>query len=508
MLKDLAKQLFSGSGSNATNLTGDSEYTTDVLNGFVSNTSSTLDQQNLLLMRSSVAYAYQQAAFLPSPEKSPILPDCDEDILPICSDSAAHVLTEALKKQYSGVVWEWLHVAQAKGIRPCPRILPHLLAHGCKFSTRRGFIRKAIGARGKWLANFNTEWEWVISSALDGLQNMASWETGSTIERLSYLVGLRNKEPLRVHELLADEMKGEQPKTRASFVHTLKTNLSPADEDFLETMLDDRHASVRRAAADLLIELPSSRLVQRMINRLQDCIKIDKRMLRRTINVDLPEDISESMKRDGISDKTISGHGVAASRLIHLISSTPLGCWTDHTQLEITEILALVNKSEWRKAIFNGLTEAARRQKNKDWLFALLTAKNSTEIKIDRNILLAAIPDEDVEDWINQHISEKNLLELNALLDSSPEESPLYWSVETGQRLIAVITNYIKRSQEGWRLRPIFNSLAEKLHPDLLEDALLKWPERHKNWDLYFRHMDTYFEIIQLRKDLHRELKI
>ncbi len=114
--------------------------------------------------------------------------------------------------------------------------------------------------------------------------------------------------------------------------------MSDADEDFLDACLDDRSGRVREAAAGLLSRLSNSKLVARMIARLEPLVTFIpgspssllklKRGSKPRIDLNLPAAFDKSMQRDGISEKPSDSLGPKQWWLLQMISCVPLDHWT------------------------------------------------------------------------------------------------------------------------------------------------------------------------------------
>src|SRR5262249_42032067 len=156
-------------------------------------------------------------------------------------------------------------------------------------------ILPVLGARGRWLAAQNPNWNY---TAVDF--DEALWGTGVRDQRLALLANLRRRDAARARDLLTATWEQESPKDRAHFLAALENGLSLEDEAFLESCLDDRRKEVRRAAADLLGRLPESALCQRMLERGRPLLTFKlNRLKRKVIEVTLPESCDKTMQRDG-----------------------------------------------------------------------------------------------------------------------------------------------------------------------------------------------------------------
>ena len=90
-----------------------------------------------------------------------------------------------------------------------------------------------------------------------------TWETASHEERKRMLQRLRKENPEQGLALLQTELKNESAAHRDELIQCLRTNLSKADENFLqEIVTTDRSSNVKETARRLLCSLPDSELVK------------------------------------------------------------------------------------------------------------------------------------------------------------------------------------------------------------------------------------------------------
>src|SRR5262249_25300614 len=145
---------------------------------------------------------------------------------------AAQRLSMMLDGQYKEALPEWLTAVAAAQQRIPEEQLPALLELGRTQSALRSVIISVLGKRGVWLAQQNPEWNYVASTS-----DESAWETGNRAAREAFLQKLRTIDPAQARELLATTWHQEAPEDRADFIAVLRTNLTLADELFLENAL-------------------------------------------------------------------------------------------------------------------------------------------------------------------------------------------------------------------------------------------------------------------------------
>ncbi|WP_131743019.1 DUF5691 domain-containing protein, partial [Actinomadura roseirufa] len=272
---------------------------------------------------------------------------------PVVPPDAAARLARILAGEQIQVLPEWLDAAAGHGLRVPARLLPELLERGRGDRVLRPSIARAAGRRGVWLALRNTDWAYLVGTGDDHGGGDGVWETGTRLQRVAFLSGLRGTDPERARRLLASTWGREPAPDRAAFLATFEHGLGPADEDVLEAALEDRGKDVRQVASDLLARMPGSAYGRRMAARARRCLVPAVREVRgreRTwILVEAPREHDEDLARDGVpfhpgGSFAPGGGGPVGTRaawLREILARTPLTTWTDLFGLPPMEIVCL-----------------------------------------------------------------------------------------------------------------------------------------------------------------------
>ena len=352
-----------------------------------------LDRESALLGALGLAAVYRLAGRLPDPDSGPAPNPCPADERPVCQPGAAIFLSRILAGEHPRLLAEFLTALDSVGKRVPEELLPGLLEEGRTERGIRDVAGEVMGERGKWLAGQNPVWVWAVAVE-EPLQNEDLWETGSREERLALLRALRATSPDRAVKLLQSTWKDETAEDRAAFVGAIETGLSPADEPFLESVLDDRRKEVRTAAAQLLMRLDSSSLVERMEARLKlgwqegtpgKLLQL-KRSTPALVQVELPVECDKSMQRDGVEPKPRPGRGEKAWWLEQMLAAVPPVRWSTRWSKTPGDIVDAGLASEWFRPLLNGWLQATLRHPDPAWAKALLaywTTERSDERRIE-----------------------------------------------------------------------------------------------------------------------------
>src|SRR5690606_7489132 len=144
----------------------------------------------------------------------------------------------------------------------------------------RGPLLRLAGVRGGWLAAQHA-----------GLHEVFA-EPG-------------RRDPATARLLLTRAGQEEPDPGRADLLAALAGHLEPGDEPLLEAALDDRRSEVRRRAACLLALLPDSAFAARMRDRAARWLRVERTGDAVAVRVDLPEELDDAARRDGITDRTV-----------------------------------------------------------------------------------------------------------------------------------------------------------------------------------------------------------
>ena len=428
-------------------------------------------KEQSLLSAAALTSTHQRAGRLPTRDQSPAPEPSPVETLPQVSFQARTALRRLLEGEHQKLLGEWLALAATAKVIAPPELLPLLLNAGA--SELRLAILPVLGERGRWLAAQNPEWSWVAG----GVADESVWQTGTTPARVLYLRQQRETNPARALELLVSTWKEETPEGRAAFIAELETGLSPNDESFLETALDDKRKEVRRIAAQLLAHLPSSALVRRMVERARPMLQFTlgkpggllKLQLAKKppLEVTLPAECDKAMQRDGIEPKPQRGMG---------------------------------EKTWWLRQLLDAWMQGAIFQKNAAWAEALFAvAVEQNQIERFQGLLLA-LPISAREIRLAQMLARSDSPDLHtALLAQCGHQ----WGLKFSRTVLNWLRRIIERSSADWTVRSQIKEFASRLHPATLNAAAQDWKTEAPEWEFWSKGMDEFLAIVQLRSDVH-----
>ena len=328
------------------------------------------DDAAALLDAAALMVAARRAGTRPAPGVACPAPAA-ADTAPELPARAADLLERAQGSD-PALLADLLAAAARHGYRAPAPVLPALLDAAVRYEPLRPAVAAVLGARGRWLAGHRSDWQQVADTgvpAAAGPDDPAAWETGRRGERRSYLAALRARDPAAARDLLAAGWSRETGDDRADLLGVLARGLSAADEEFLETVLDDRKAAVRAAARRLLSRLPGSAFTRRAAGRAAPLLRLERGRL----VADPPGPPDAAAIRDGIDVGSPSSRiGAGAWRLTQMISAAPLAGWADGLGLDPAQLVSLTVAGDLGVDVHAGWRLAAIAQASSPWAEALL----------------------------------------------------------------------------------------------------------------------------------------
>ncbi|MGW7688054.1 DUF5691 domain-containing protein [Streptomyces asiaticus] len=358
---------------------------------------------------------------------------------------------------------QWLALANHHGYRVPDALLPALLDAARARTDLRAEALTLGGPRALWLARLNPDWKFALRGAAGRAsaahpepseataapdEEQRLWEEGLFAERVSLLAAARHRDPAAGLALLSGTWSTERAEDRLMFLDSLRDDLSPSDEPFLEQALSDRSRNVRATAAELLSALPGSALAARMAERSRGCVALtaDEPTAQRSADADdgltaggptaaertpritvrPPDECDSGMQRDGIVPKPPSGRGERSWWLGQLVEATPLDRWSEwFGGRGPAEIVALPVADGWQADLHAAWCRAAVRQRSAQWCRALLGTPAVAPVTAgeaapaawrDPAKLLSALPSRERAEWVAEFIASHGLSDAFRLL--------------------------------------------------------------------------------------------
>lgn len=342
-------------------------------------TALTGDPASRLLAAAALESAFLTAATLPTVRTLP-QPSPDDDRLTLPPAAAERL--RGLLVVRSPLLPEWFTLAER--FRAPHEIVVDLLWFAAPDTPHREHLLRLAGARGQWVAALNPEWSHLVTPdpSDEGL-----WLHGTPPQRRRWFAVLRASDPHAATDRLAASWSSETAAQRAAFLELLADGLGEHDETLLEQALDDRSRKVRAVALGLLRRLPDSAFAERMTLRVHRWVRaVDDHLV-----VEIPEQLDDDARRDGLDDGPTRPGGDAMRRLTALVSAAPLSAWR-HIAPRAEQVLAHRVDSPAREALDAGWAAATAVHRDGEWASAFLhrdgTADPAVAQALPRQVLV------------------------------------------------------------------------------------------------------------------------
>ncbi|HNC03019.1 MAG TPA: DUF5691 domain-containing protein [Agitococcus sp.] len=416
--------------------------------------------ENSLLNQLAALSAYQRCAFSAITMANPT--PSSPETLAASTRQQQKWLSYLLSYDGLDYLLDWLNLASKKQVAFPAAQLPELLDIGYKHKKLRLAICQVAGQRGAWLAERNTDWQWLQGGqiSLENEQLSDYWHTASAASRELLFERLRLANPAQARDFLQQVWREEAATTRKLLLEKFSANLSVEDHDFLESCLDDRSRVVNEQTVELLASLQGSLLQQRLQHTLSQHLTLKKGLIHKSLQIEAIEQVTDVLERDGLNPKAAdikNGLGEKAQWLRDVIAGVSLDWLSHHYELQAEAFIHAALKTDWAEALLIGLSTAAIRQKHNVWLKALLDV-DSKKLALPRFRLFDALSISDKESWLLAHAgqSKKELERGSVFIQFFYQSQPWLW---THYFTIAVMDVY----QQQLKLQQSNNQLGHYL---------------------------------------------
>ncbi len=486
------------------------------------------DREWALLLQAGARAVYQAAGMIPPRRTAPVPDPAPSDDQPPCSPQAAALLDLLLRQAgsplpHDELLPEALQRLIDQGLRVPPDILPILLGKRLNVALRPT-LRRVIGARGRWLAQFNTAWAWATPTPLADVVPPADadaiWLEGTPTQRSELLQRMRAVDAARAREWIAATWKQDRAEMRLEMIRALAIGLTSADEPLLEHALDDRVQGIQQEAAHLLEKIPTSALAQRMIARADALLDWRDHKLAITLPRKIEPDAS--WKRDALPDKPDQGKSKGDWLLQTAIMQVPLLHWETRFGVAPAALVAAAAQTDRATAIIRGWTLAVWLDQQSDWLAPLWAwwqaAQADPESADMLSTMLQHLPGDAAEQYV-QAIMLRIETTQDARWVTLLYHLPRPWSEPFAQSYLAILSGCLERDEGltelGMQIMETLNVAALALPPAVFDRALAEgplpapqtlptaqqWPAT--NWQ---RNWDLFTQTISLRHRIQKEI--
>ncbi|MEZ6112253.1 MAG: DUF5691 domain-containing protein [Pirellulaceae bacterium] len=528
-MEELTKLALVGTGKQTASLGVDVQHPAESLLVEVASD----DREHLVLLRAAARGVYERCGHTGERDIAALTP-CPRESRRVASGRLLGLLQNALATKSDDLLKEFLRQMAASELLLPPELLPEALE--VADVDLREMLLPLLGERGRWLSQFNTEWQWVSagvaqlsSTNRDGLKQR--WDEGAFSERRQVLLSVRRGDPALGREWLAETLDGEKAEHRARLLQVLLEALSPADEPLLESRLDDRSEQVRAVAADLLARLPDSALAARMRQRATEMFMVETAgtlgELKKLV-CNPPEAIDKSWQRDAVPLKPPPGRGKRAVWLESVISRVPPSEWTRRFAAEPRQLIEAIADDDFWLPTLSGWTAATvlfapGDAESARWLGPLWSAwqvvdarqrgkQRTTDHHQQLRALLSAMNREQAEACVRPLLGEMATdtgVESLAFLSLLPKP----WSETLASDYLRQAREVLARHSDNraFQWASSLQTAARCIPPSVIPLALEEWHVADsRNWhnQAAEREVERFMEALRMRQTFYDELQV
>lgn len=448
--------------------------------------------EQTLLNQLAVWHVYQRAGqTLPKRALSTHIAKETEPLLP---KALTQRLSGLLNQEQLPMLKQWLQIAGAQQGFLQGADWPALLDLGRQHTALRLLIGQIAGQRACWLARQQADWYWLLGAALplnttlndhDPVQGhtpqpmpeqaqysaevMDIWQTGNPASRELLFNRMRQADPALARQQLQTVWGSENAQIRQSLLTGMAIGLSIDDEEFLESSLDDRSRLVREQAAALLSQLPDSALSARMLDWATQLIEVKPSKQGEVLTVEMFSSLPASLEREGLNAKAKAERdlGVQAQWLRDIMALIPLDAWMSKIGRTPAELMPLIERSDWKDALFMGLVPAVLSQRHVGWarqlmqswsLATVATGKLLTMLNTSQYAaLFSLLPLAEQQDWLleqSKTVINLDYRQAEVLATVLMHQQDIALDVLTTEQLLAALQRYLDHKSDNYH-RPL-----------------------------------------------------
>jgi Family of unknown function (DUF5691) len=471
----------------------------------------THDERGFLL-RAGARDLYVRAGFKP-PRVADTVDAAPAETLRGCSARLATLLAEVVQENDAEVLHAVLSELGAARLQVPHALLPNIL--GVHDRKLRAAAAPVLGERGRWLARQSPAWSW--ATGIESTDVAALWEEGNEEQQVEALRAMRATDAADARAKLTERLPKERAEQRAALLGALEAALSPADEELLERMLDDRSVAVKSAAARLLSQLPSSAFVLRMQARAeaaagpapQEAPSLWSRVKSMAhvgavpkLAIEPPVELDAAAARDIAVPKSVQG-GTRALALTQIVAAVPLSWWTTRYAATPEQLVAAARANDWSASIIEGWAFAAARQRHADWARSLV--HETTLEAAHRTALARTLRLDDLLALLTTIDVANDTWPVAELLDAVPKPWPRAFAHDWLARMRrgAISTD----ARESYALAATALIAARALPADAFYAVAGEWPVTDESWlrGEWLRRLAKLQQIIRIRQTIAEE---
>ncbi|NQX39282.1 hypothetical protein SAMN05421820_102346 [Pedobacter steynii] len=329
-----------------------------------------LDRESKLLQQAAIASNYRKSGFQPLQKDDIKVSIADPENLPYVGIPATLALNKVLHEGSFPLLELWMQRCSATDQLVRPDLLPDVLDKAEYHSSLRKLAVDCTGNRGKWLSQFNPDWDYFGPDRSEE----EIWLNGKSEERISLLKTIRLTDPGRAREMIIQTWSQENVAQKLEFLKCLRQNKQISDLSWLESLSSEKGQKVKDEIQYLLREIPGSSIIQQYEAFLSEALTLKKEkallgmLSKTTLQYQFPELVNESIYKSGIEKLAGANSKFTDEQYItsQVIQYVPPAFWEKHLEASREQVVAYFVKYAGKFVASLGI--AVSRFNEKDWV--------------------------------------------------------------------------------------------------------------------------------------------
>jgi hypothetical protein len=445
--------------------------------------------EQALLQTAALAGNYLRAGSEPLAIILPDLPVCEPETQSYAPLSAVRLVQRLLDANLPGnqLLERCLKRFVESGWVVSPPLVIPLLEKLTKnpYAELGQLVLSVIGTRGRWLAEQNPDWQFILPPDMASL-----WQHGTKEERNAIIGHYRLTDPAKGRQLIEDEWNQLPLPQQRVWLTKMNNGFSEADEPFVDRIWNELRRIPKRKptqqnifqeAAIMLLHLPESELHKMVKEQLRQYMVVRKGMLARLTGRDSLSFVLPEQEDNFFNPTTMTDFGLEtkddvsdSARIRHwffqLLSAMPPSHWQEIWQVTEADLVDFCLRQPFGKADPENTVQAleAMAVQHKTIVIARSLLASSYKLDFESNLIRLLPPAEretyvqqrqvDISQWVNSYPF--------LTYDTQPP-----WSVAFSQYVIQRFVNkLISQYQLTEPDRQFLADAATVLHPSVIAD--------------------------------------
>src|SRR5688572_20813315 len=174
------------------------------------------------------------------------------------------------------------------------------------------------------------------------------------------------------------------------------------------------------------------------------------------------------------------------------------------------EIVKAADESDWHESFILGFVTAVQRDRDPDWIEALVAFTSSDPKQTPLLELVRYLP--------ASRLEALSLHALKAQAEGLSDDHPAFhlllahhsaWSDSLSRAVVSSVKTRISKGHDNigdWRTKSLLKQFARYVSPALYDELASDWPTESVSWSNWSKGVDAFLSLLAFRRDMHRAI--